>query len=75
MADKVVPIETSAGDPTRAGQSKREVGTNPFIIGREAEEGNRLLDILKKRPDMECYLLKSPRVVVKFTYMKNSCEL
>jgi len=38
-------IETSAGDPTKAGQSKREVGTNPFIMGAEAEEGNRLLEI------------------------------
>ena len=26
-------IETSAGDPTKAGQAKREVGTNPFIVG------------------------------------------
>jgi len=32
-------IETSAGDPTKAGQAKREVGTNPFIVGPEAEEG------------------------------------
>ena len=36
-------IETSAGDPTKAGQAKREVGTNPFIVGPEAEEGNRIL--------------------------------
>ncbi len=55
-------IETSAGDPTKAGQSKREVGTNPFIIGREPEEGNRLLSILKNHPDMECYLLNTGSV-------------
>ncbi|MCL6610554.1 MAG: phosphoenolpyruvate carboxykinase (ATP) [Peptococcaceae bacterium] len=55
-------IETSAGDPARAGQSKREVGTNPFIIGPEAEEGNRLLEILKNNPDMECYLLNTGSV-------------
>jgi phosphoenolpyruvate carboxykinase (ATP) len=55
-------IETSAGDPSRAGQSKREVGTNPFIIGREAEEGNKLLEILKRNPDMECYLLNTGSV-------------
>ena len=41
-------IETSAGDPTRACESKREVGTNPFMIGRESDEGNRLLHILRK---------------------------
>ncbi len=52
-------IETSAGDPTRAGESKREVGTNPFMIGRESEEGNRLLSVLYKNPDMECYLLNT----------------
>lgn len=55
-------IETSAGDPTKAGQSKREVGTNPFIIGPEAEEGNRLLEILRKNADMECYLLNTGSV-------------
>jgi len=52
-------IETSAGDPTKAGQSKREVGTNPFIIGREPDEGNKLLEILKNNPDMECFLLNT----------------
>lgn len=55
-------IETSAGDPTRAGQSKREVGTNPFIIGRESLEGNRLLSVLDRHPDMECYLLNTGSV-------------
>ncbi|MFZ5642321.1 MAG: phosphoenolpyruvate carboxykinase (ATP) [Bacillota bacterium] len=55
-------IETSAGDPSKAGQSKREVGTNPFIIGPEAEEGNRLLEILHNNPDMECYLLNTGSV-------------
>jgi phosphoenolpyruvate carboxykinase (ATP) len=55
-------IETSAGDPTRAGQAKREVGTNPFIVGPEAEEGNRLLDILRKNPDMQAYILNTGSV-------------
>ncbi|MHB8156436.1 MAG: phosphoenolpyruvate carboxykinase (ATP) [Desulfocucumaceae bacterium] len=57
-------IETSAGDPAMAGQSKREVGTNPFIVGPEAEEGNRLLDILNNNPDMECFLLNTGSVGV-----------
>lgn len=55
-------IETSAGDPTKAGQSKREVGTNPFIVGPEGLEGNRLLKILKANPDMECYILNTGSV-------------
>jgi len=52
-------IETSAGDPTKAGQAKREVGTNPFIVGPEAEEGNRLLSILRDNPDMQAYILNT----------------
>jgi phosphoenolpyruvate carboxykinase (ATP) len=55
-------IETSAGDPTRAGQAKREVGTNPFIVGPEAEEGNRLLEILRENPDMRAYILNTGSV-------------
>jgi phosphoenolpyruvate carboxykinase (ATP) len=55
-------IETSAGDPTHAGESKREVGTNPFLIGKESQEGNRLLRILRQNPDIECYLLNTGSV-------------
>jgi phosphoenolpyruvate carboxykinase (ATP) len=52
-------IETSAGDPSKAGQSKREVGTNPFIIGKESEEGNRLYEILKNNKEIECFLMNT----------------
>ncbi len=52
-------IETSAGDPTKAGQAKREVGTNPFIVGPEAEEGNRVLKFLREHPDMQAYILNT----------------
>ncbi|MDQ7791164.1 MAG: phosphoenolpyruvate carboxykinase (ATP) [Clostridia bacterium] len=55
-------IETSAGDPTKAGQAKRQVGTNPFIVGSEAEEGNRFLEIIRKNPGIECYLLNTGSV-------------
>jgi phosphoenolpyruvate carboxykinase (ATP) len=48
-------IETSAGDPTMAGRAIRVVGTNPFIVGSEAEEGNIFLEILRKNPDIQCY--------------------
>ncbi len=41
-------IETSGSDPRRAGESVREVGTNPFIIGDEAEEGNRFYKFIKE---------------------------
>jgi phosphoenolpyruvate carboxykinase (ATP) len=58
-------IETSAGDPTRAGQAKREVGTNPFIVGSEAEEGNRILRILRENPDMQAYILNTGSIGAK----------
>ncbi len=58
-------IETSAGDPTKAGQAKREVGTNPFIVGPEFEEGNRLLAILRANPDMQAYILNTGSIGAK----------
>jgi len=58
-------IETSAGDPTKAGQAKREVGTNPFIVGPEAQEGNRLLEILRANPDMQAYILNTGSIGAK----------
>jgi phosphoenolpyruvate carboxykinase (ATP) len=54
-------VESSAGDPTRAGERVRVVGTNPFIIGPLAEEGNRLLAMLRANPRIECYLLNTGR--------------
>ena len=53
-------VETSAGDPRRAGESVRVVGTNPFLIGSEAEEGNWFYDFVKNNQDkVQCYLLNT----------------
>ncbi len=52
-------IETSAGDPTRAGLSLRVVGTNPFIIGSEAEEGDIFMRILRENPSSQCFVLNT----------------
>jgi phosphoenolpyruvate carboxykinase (ATP) len=52
-------IITSAADPTKAGQSVREVGTNPFIVGSEGEEGNLFYRIIKKNPTVQCFLLNT----------------
>jgi phosphoenolpyruvate carboxykinase (ATP) len=53
-------VETSAGDPTRAGESVRVVGTNPFIVGDPAEEGLWFYDFLKRNSDkVQCYLLNT----------------
>ena len=53
-------VETSAGDPRRAGESVRVVGTNPFLIGSEAAEGNWFYDFVREHQDkVWCYLLNT----------------
>lgn len=52
-------ILTSAADPTKAGLSVREVGTNPFIVGPKGEEGNIFYEILKNNPHIQCFLLNT----------------
>ena len=55
-------VETSAGDPAEAGKQRRVVGTNPFIVGSEEEEGNMFLDILRRNPHIQCFLLNTGKV-------------
>jgi phosphoenolpyruvate carboxykinase (ATP) len=55
-------VETSAGDPTRAGKALRVVGTNPFIVGSREEEGNAFLHILRHNPDIKCFILNTGKV-------------
>ncbi|MBM3942590.1 MAG: phosphoenolpyruvate carboxykinase (GTP) [SAR202 cluster bacterium] len=53
-------VETSAGDPRRAGESVRVVGTNPFLLGSEADEGNWFYDFVKRNESrVQCYLLNT----------------
>jgi phosphoenolpyruvate carboxykinase (ATP) len=53
-------IETSAGDPRRAGESIREVGTNPFIVGDKAFEGNWFYDFVKRHEGkVQCFQLNT----------------
>jgi phosphoenolpyruvate carboxykinase (ATP) len=53
-------IETSGSDPKKEGESVREVGTNPFIVGNPAIEGNIFLDIIMGLGDkVQCYLLNT----------------
>ncbi|MDD1779521.1 MAG: phosphoenolpyruvate carboxykinase [Candidatus Helarchaeota archaeon] len=53
-------IETSGSNPKKAGESVRVVGTNPFIVGNEAEEGNWFYNFLKENEDrVQCYLLNT----------------
>jgi phosphoenolpyruvate carboxykinase (ATP) len=53
-------IETAAGDPTKAGQQKRVVGMNEFIVGDPAEEGNTFYEYLKRyESKVRCFLINS----------------
>jgi phosphoenolpyruvate carboxykinase (ATP) len=53
-------IETSGSDPKRAGQSVREVGTNPFIVGNKGLEGSKFYDMIKGFGDkVQCYLINT----------------
>ena len=53
-------IETSAGDPKRAGESVRSVGTNPFIIGDKSYDGNWFYDFVKRNEGkVQCYQLNT----------------
>jgi phosphoenolpyruvate carboxykinase (ATP) len=54
-------IQTSAGDPDAAGESIRVVGTNPFIVGPEGEEGNRFYDLVDQN-DIECFVINTGHV-------------
>ena len=55
-------VETSAGDPAQAGKSLRVVGTNPFIVGSEEEEGEIFLNILRNNPHIQCFMLNTGKV-------------
>jgi len=53
-------IETAAGDPSRAGQSIRIVGTNEFIVGDPAEEGNMFYDyLIRYRDKVRIFLMNT----------------
>ena len=55
-------IKTSAADPDAKGEPVRVVGTNPFIVGAEGEEGDIFHDILVENPDLHCYILNTGRI-------------
>lgn len=55
-------IETAAGDPAREGQPVHSVGTNPFIVGAPGAEGNLFLEILRRNPNVQVFLLNTGRI-------------
>ncbi|HDS30421.1 MAG TPA: phosphoenolpyruvate carboxykinase (ATP), partial [Firmicutes bacterium] len=60
-------VESSGGDPRKAGQSVRVVGFNPFLVGDPNLEGNRFHDFVSEHADkIQCYLLNTGGVGEKF---------
>ncbi|NEU57036.1 phosphoenolpyruvate carboxykinase (ATP) [Halorussus sp. MSC15.2] len=57
-------IQTSAGDPSKAGESIRVVGTNPFIVGSKGEEGNRFRDLVADL-DVDCFVINTGHLGAK----------
>ncbi len=52
-------MESSAGDPTQAGQIKNEFFYDPFLAGDRAEHANLFYEILLGNAHVNCYLLNT----------------
>lgn len=53
-------MESSAGDPTKAGQIRSEFFYDPFVVGNRAEHANIFYRILNGLPyEINCYLLNT----------------
>jgi phosphoenolpyruvate carboxykinase (ATP) len=52
-------MESSAGDPTRAGKIKSEFFYDPFVAGNRAEHVNIFYEILKGLPNIDYYLINT----------------
>jgi phosphoenolpyruvate carboxykinase (ATP) len=52
-------MESSAGDPTKAGKIRNVFFYDPFVCGDRAEHANRFYEILKNLPHINCYLINT----------------
>ena len=52
-------MESSAGDPTKAGKIRSEFFYDPFVAGDRAEHANKFYEILKGLPHMNYFLLNT----------------
>lgn len=63
-------MESSAGDPTCAGQIRTEFFYDPFVAGDLADHANLFYEIIKCNPDMNFYLLNTGAIGEGEHYMK-----
>jgi len=52
-------MESSAGDPTRAGKIRTEFFYDPFVAGDRSQHANRLYEILRGLTHMKYYLINT----------------
>ncbi len=52
-------MESSAGDPTRAGKIRAEFFYDPFVAGNRADHANLFYEILRGLPDLKFYMLNT----------------
>jgi phosphoenolpyruvate carboxykinase (ATP) len=52
-------MESSAGDPTKAGKIRTEFFYDPFLAGDKAEHANRFYEILRSQPQTHFYLMNT----------------
>jgi phosphoenolpyruvate carboxykinase (ATP) len=55
-------MESSAGDPTKAGQLRTDFFYDPFVAGDRAAHANRFYDILSNLPHINYYLVNTGSV-------------
>jgi phosphoenolpyruvate carboxykinase (ATP) len=55
-------MESSAGDPTKAGKIRTEFFYDPFVAGDRAAHANRFYDILENLPHVNYYLMNTGSV-------------
>ncbi len=63
-------MESSAGDPTKAGSIRTEFFYDPFMAGDKAEHANLFYEILKSQPHIEFYLMNTGGVGEGHHYTK-----
>jgi len=67
-------MESSAGDPTRAGKLRTEFFYDPFVAGSQAEHANLFYEILNGLPDLQYYILNTGAIVQGNSYLDITLE-
>jgi phosphoenolpyruvate carboxykinase (ATP) len=52
-------VETSGGDPEKAGEFKREFFLDPFVAGNRIEHALYFYEFLKRNPHIQCFLINT----------------